>query len=264
MKIYLDLLIIQDTIITSMILFLLSRLLKIKISLVKIFVVALISSILSTCILVFAPKLYDNFFIKLVLSYFIVMFLNSKRERNSKVFLFWIITFLFGGIGFASEKNLFLMILLMLLSIFFILKFKKRQNTKLLLETSTCFIEFEFNNKLYKLKALLDTGHDVTTLYDEDIIFVKEDLFNYEGGDNKHRRVVSYQTVSGKQKEIGIKVFNITVNYNNKKICNNAVIVRTPNILNSYDAIIGYRLIEGGWTNGDFNFNEAESKKTFY
>ena len=86
-------------------------------------------------------------------------------------------------------------------------------------------------------------------------------LLNIDGGDIKNKRIVSYKTVSGTEKKIGIKVYNINIIYGERKTSNNAVIVSTPNILNQFDAIVGLNLIEGGLMNGNITFNETEGKK---
>ena len=262
MKIYIDLLIIQDTAITYLILFLLCKLLNFKIGYFRLFVISILNSILSVCLLVFAPKLLDNLLIKFIFSIMIVKFIKVEDILIHKIFLLFTITFLFGGIGLLAGDNLIVMFGLILFSIFIIVQEKQRQQKQLLIESTSCLIDINYKNHIYHLKALIDTGNNVTTLFGENVIFVKENLFDIEGGDDKHKRIVSYQTVSGKQKSIGIKVFNINVSYGSKNVCNNAVIVRTPNILNNFDAIIGYHLIEGGWTNGNTVFNQAKGKET--
>ena len=75
---------------------------------------------------------------------------------------------------------------------------------------------------------------------------------------------MSYQTVSGTDTKIGVKINNIKITYGQKIIYNNAVIVSTPNILNQFEAIVGFSLIEGGLFYGNINFNETKSKKVVY
>ena len=152
---------------------------------------------------------------------------------------------------------------MIVLSCIYILKHKYDVKHKLLLNSAICFIKFKYDNKVYKFKSLMDTGNNVSTFLGEDVIFVREELFKPKGGDI-NSRIVSYQTVSGWQKKKGTKICNIDIIYGEKRICNNAVIVSTPNILNDYDAIVGYHLIEGGWNNRNNDFAEAKSKKIIY
>ncbi len=266
MKIYIDLLIFQDTFINFLILFLLTKILNIRVKTLRIIIVSFLSSIFSALILILYPFLFDNLFVKIILSLLMVKFtLNVKLKELliPKTILMWCISFLFGGIGLISNGNLIVFFLLIILSCICILKYKTENKHKLLLDSAICFIEFEYDNKVYKFKSLMDTGNNVSTFLGEDVIFVRDKLFKCKGGD-KNSRVVSYQTVSGKQKKKGTKIYNIKISYGEKRICNNAVIVSTPNILNDYDAIVGYHLIEGGWANGNNDFTETKSQKIIY
>ena len=266
MKIYLDLLLIQNTFIMFLILFIFNKVLNLKNSIVRILTVSLLTSIFSIVILISLPKLYDNLFIKLIISFFIINFgmkVKLKNEVLLKIIILWIIAILFGGIGILSDGNIAYSVVLFVLFGIIILKLDSKKKNKLFLEAATCFLEFEYGNHLYKLKALVDTGHSVKTIYDEDVIFVKNVLINIEGGDIKGKRNVSYKTVSGISQKKGVKVYNINISYGNRKIKNNAVIVSTPNISDNFDAIVSLSLVEGGCSYGNIDFNEGESKKIF-
>lgn len=264
MKIYLDLLFIQDFLMNSLIIFLTSKLLNKKIKIVRILTISSLLSLFSIILLVFLPALHDNIFIKMIISFLIIKYgfkIKIDDKILPKIITFWLITILFGGIGIFANRNIFKMIILLIIATVFTIKFNSNKKEQLLLEAATCLIEFEYDKNKYSLKALVDTGNNVKTIYDEDVIFVKDTLVNIKGGDNKLKRIVSYQTISGTHRKEGIKIHNINISYGNRKMYNNAVIVSTPNISNCFDAIVSLTFIEGGYTDGNIDFNEAKSQK---
>jgi len=265
MRVYVDLLLIQDTIIMSILLLLLSKIIKIKIRMVRVLIISTLSSIISIFLLVYLPTLYDNLLIKFIISFFIVKLGFKLKETIStfqKVMLFWMITLLLGGIEIFAEGNSIQTLLIFGLMGISLASYLSKWKKQRLLESVTCFIEFDYDDRKYVLKALVDTGHDVKTVYGEDVIFIKENILK-KGGDNKER-IVSYKTISGMENKKGIKIDHIKVKYKEKNIDSNAVIVSTPNISKNYDAIVSLDLIEGGMTNGDSSSDERKGKKVVY
>lgn len=265
MKIYLDLLFIQDFIMMSILLLLISKIIEIKIKIDRVLTVSMVCSILSIMILVFLPTFYDNLFIKLVISFFIVKYGLNITDTISiiqKVILFWLISSFIGGSNIAFDGNVFYIIIISLIGTATIIAYKKKYKKQLFLESATCFIEFFYNENWYRFKALVDTGHDVKSIYGEDVIFIRAELIE-KGGERK-KRLVSYKTISGTENKYGIKINNIVISYRNINICKDAVIITTNNISQDFDAIIGYDLIEGGITYGNSIFNETKSKETIH
>lgn len=262
MKIYLDLLLIQDTIVIAAVLFATSKIIEIKISFIKILIISLISTIISIAILVFIPTLYDNLLIKFLISYFIVKFgfkANSNINLFQEIIIFWIVSFMVGGISIGLNGNIFLTIVFLIISILLIISYKQKNRKKLLLMSATCEIKFYYLSKMYIINALIDTGHDVKTMFNEDVIFIRADILKNEGGGI--RRLVSYKTIAGMESKPGIKINNICITYNNKEIFTNAVFVRSNNILQDFDAIVGFDLIQGGILDGNTYDYETKSKE---
>lgn len=110
-----------------------------------------------------------------------------------------------------------------------------------------CDIEFEFKNKKYNLKALIDTGNNVKTIFGEEVIFISEKAFLVDGGERK----VRYKTVSGVEEKDGVKIKNIKYNYAGIDKINDAILVSTKNISNEFDAILSFNFIKGGIENGN-------------
>ena len=170
---------------------------------------------------------------------------------------------LLGGVGILTNGNMMHSVLLFLIFGIAILKIDLKKRSNFFLEAATCFLEFEYEGVWYKLKALVDTGHFVKTMYDEDVIFIKHSLVDIEGGDGKRKRKVSYKTVSGISQSVGVKICNIDISYGNRKIKNNAVIVSTPNVSDNFDAIVSLSFVEGGCTYGNIDFDEGKSEEVF-
>ncbi|MBQ9313811.1 MAG: sigma-E processing peptidase SpoIIGA [Clostridia bacterium] len=249
----------------STILYAMSKIIGVKLKIVRIITIAFLSSMISIAILVLLPTMYDNLFIKFLISILIVEYgfrLEDTVTIMQRTILFWTIIFLMGGLNIFAERNVIEMIIIFGTIVISIISSRKRIKKKIFLESATCYLEFVYEGKNYKLKTLVDTGHDVKSVYGEDVIFVRKNLLD-EGGDVP-KRLVSYKTISGIEKKMGIKVKNINITYGTKKIYSNAVIVTTPNISQGFDAIIGYDLVEGGMLDGNINVDETKSKKTIY
>lgn len=89
---------------------------------------------------------------------------------------------------------------------------------------------------------------------------MKDSLWE-EGGDLP-KRLVRYHTVAGWKEKTGSKVKQVHLQYGEKQIVTNAVIVATPYIAQEYDAIVGWNLVEGGMQDGNYCVNETKSEKT--
>ena len=209
MKIYLDLLLIQNIFLMFLILSLFNKVLNLKIKIVRILIVSVIVNIIFVTILLINIDLYNNMFINFIFSILVIKFgmkVKMKNEILLKASVLWIITILMGGINIFSNGNIVHTLLLFLAISMVIIKLESRKKNKLYLESATCFIEFEYEECTYKLKTLVDTGHSVKTLYDEDVIFVKDNLLKIKGGDKWKNRKVSYKTVSGITQSYVIKI----------------------------------------------------------
>ena len=135
---------------------------------------------------------------------------------------------------------------------------------KMLIEATSCIIKFNYNHKIYELKALVDTGNKVKTIFGEHVIFVKEGILNVSGGDFLRKRTVKYKTISGTSTNIGVKINNINISYIDKMVNKDAVVITTNNISDEYEAIISFDLLEGGYKNGNYAYDKAKSKEPVF
>lgn len=267
MKIYLDILFIQNTIILFCILFIFCKLINIKVSLLRLISICCLQSLFNILILILLPKLYLDFYFQTLEIFLIMKF--GLRQKFSLNFIFqilalWIAVICFGGIAIKNNGNLGVGVFVFLLVGGIALLIKNKEKNKLLLESTTCNIEFNYNNVLYKMRAFIDTGNKVKTLFGEHVIFVREELLNIDGGDFFRRRTVKYRTISGTSTNIGVKVNNINISYGDKKINKDATIITTNNISDDFEAIIGFDLLEGGYKNGNYAYDKTKSEKTFF
>lgn len=262
MKIYIDLLLLQNIFVTFLILLISDKVLNLNIKIVRMLIVSIVVSVLTIVFMIFFPKLSESFALKVLMLFFMIRFgLNVKENILEKCLALFMVTLIFGGIG-ALAKGKFVDMLFCFSGVtILIFKMVKRKKDVLLLSSATCYITFEYNLKKYRLRALVDTGNRVKTYLNEDVIFIKSNLLKMDGGEYKRARNVSYQTVAGRCNNKGIRVNNIFVKYGDKKIRNNAVIVSTPNISKDFDAIVSLNFVEGGWQDGNINFDETKSKK---
>ena len=67
MKIYIDLLLFQNTFVTFLILMISYKILNIKIRIVRGLIISFISSLISVVVMIFLPNLFDSFCFSLVL-----------------------------------------------------------------------------------------------------------------------------------------------------------------------------------------------------
>ena len=99
MKIYIDLLFIQDSIMMINILYIVSRLTKTYVSLKRIITISVLSTIVSILLLIYIPQLYSSLIAKIVFSSFIIKFLFRDNKIVSvfqKTMLFLTVCMLFG------------------------------------------------------------------------------------------------------------------------------------------------------------------------
>lgn len=262
MKIYIDLLLFQNTFVTFLILIISYKILNIKIRIVRGLIISFISSLISVVVMIFLPNLFDSFCFKIFILFLMVRFgIIMKENFLRRCAIFFIVTLIFGGIGALVNANFLDMMFCFIFATFVIFKLIKIKKEVLILDVATCYITFEYGFKKYRFKALVDTGNRVKTFLDEDVIFVKNNLINIDGGEYGRVRNVSYQTVAGKCSNKGIRVNNIFIEYGSKKMKNDAVIVSTPNISKNFDAIVSLNFVEGGWQDGNLSFDETKSKK---
>ncbi len=233
------------------------KILNIKIRIVRGLIISFISSLISVVVMIFLPNLFESFCLRIFMLFLMVRFgIDVKENFLRRCATFFIVTLIFG-----VKAKFWDMMFCFIFATFVIFKLIKIKKEVLILDAATCYIAFEYRFKKYRFKALVDTGNRVKTFLDEDVIFVKNNLINIDGGEYGRVRNVSYQTVAGECSSKGIRVNNIFIEYGSKKMRNDAVIVSTPNISKNFDAIVSLNFVEGGWQDGNLSFDETKSKK---
>lgn len=180
MKIYLDIILIENLFMNYIILFATGIVMKKKINHIKLIASSLIGSIYAIIIYLQISNIASNIIMKIILS--VVMIWIAFSSENYKILLkdllmFYLISFVFGGCSFAliyfiSPKNVTIKngvlvglypikVTLIAGAIAFIIiqiAFKITKN-KLSAQDMMCNIEIYFENKKIKLKALIDSGN---------------------------------------------------------------------------------------------------------
>ena len=267
MKIYLDMLFIQNTIIYFFILYIFCRFMNIRISILRISVICCLQSLVNILILVFFPRLYINFGFQMLELLGITKF--GLKQRLSANFILqlltlWIMVICFGGIAIKNNGNLTITLIIFFIISGIIFFTKGKQKRKMLIEATSCIIKFNYNEKDYEMNALVDTGNKVKTIFGESVIFVKEEKLNVAGGDFVRKRTVKYKTLSGTSTNIGVKINNINISYIDKMLNKDAVVITTNNISDEYEAIISFDLLEGGYKNGNYAYDKAKGEKPVF
>ena len=165
-----------------------------------------------------------------------------------------------GTNSFASGNIIIVIIFFTIFIIVFII-WKNSYKKQLLLDNLICYLTFIISGKQYCCTALLDTGHSVRSVFNEPVIFLKK-KFDLREGDYE-RQLVRFKTVSGIEEMYGTKIQNVEIIYQESKIKCDVVVVNSSFIDDSYDAIVGYDLIEGGMKCGNNNDDKAKSQKAF-
>ena len=103
MKIYLDIVLLENFIMNYIIIFSTAIISRSKISNLKFFVASIFASLYSVINYIYNIRTFQNFFIKIIVSVIIVLiaFENYKIKMFlKKLILFYLVSFTFGGIAF--------------------------------------------------------------------------------------------------------------------------------------------------------------------
>ena len=179
-KIYIDIIFLENLIMNSIILYATSIILKIKPKVTRIIISSIIGSIYAIITYLTKFAIYTTIIVKCILA--IVMVYVAFNPSNIKsmikqVFLFYLTSFIFGGVAlyliyFIKPQDIFIknvifvgdyvlkVILLGAIIAFAIIKiFIKIIKNKLNARDIYCNIKIKINNKLIETKAMLDTGN---------------------------------------------------------------------------------------------------------
>lgn len=180
MTIYIDIVLAENIIMNCIILFATAMVLKLKVKYTRILFASILGAIYSVISYVGILKLYSSIFLKIFLSILIVHIAfnppNLKRMWKDLV-IFYLISFVFGGVAFAliyiikpqeilMKNGLFLgtyplktILLGAIISFLVILLAFKIVKGKFRKKDMFCDIEIKINNKSVKTTAMIDTGN---------------------------------------------------------------------------------------------------------
>lgn len=266
MIMYIDILFIKETIINYMIIYLTSKISSQKTTIKKLFISSIVASIFTILTLVFSIEVTNIY--KLVCATIIVNIVfrfNSIYSYMSTVVILYVVTFLVGGVFLyakMNELNIFNFILLICFLILILIKEYKKKYQMQSYMAETQMFDIDQN-----LKTLIDTGHSLTTCYDEPVIVLSH-RWNEKIKDiekiSKDDRTVCYKTIQDESVIVkGVKIPNVKVIYKKEKYTNEAVIIISDVDFNGYDAIIGLNFFEHAIKSDVTKENKRKKEKKY-
>ncbi|MBQ8299255.1 MAG: sigma-E processing peptidase SpoIIGA [Clostridia bacterium] len=242
-----DILFLKETIINFIILYLTSKLSLQSTTLKRMFMASIIASIFTISALFFSIEITNVF--KLICATVIVTIafkFNSIYSYMSVIVMFYIVTFLVGGIFLYANMNDISNYAFTFLISFLLLLVIKEYKKKYQIQSYIAELEIFEGNKF--LKALIDTGHSLTTCYDEPVIVLSnkcKEQMKYIERKNEKDRTVCYKTIQQESVIVkGKKYENIKIRYKKEEYKNEAVIIFSDVSFDGYDAIIGLNFFE--------------------
>ena len=180
MTIYIDIVLFENIIMNYIILFATAIVLKLKIKYIRIFIASLLGAIYSVIAYIGILKLYSSIIMKILLSILIVYIAfnpQSLKKMWKNLIIFYLTSFVFGGVAFAliyvikpqdilMRNGLFLgtyplktVLLGAVISFAVILVAFKIAKGKFSKKDMFCNLEIKLNNKIVKTTAMIDTGN---------------------------------------------------------------------------------------------------------
>ena len=201
MTIYIDIVLIENVIMNYIILFATAIVLKIKINHIRIFIASLLGAIYSVITYMGILKLYSSIVMKILLSILIVYIAfnpQSLKKMWKNLLIFYLTSFVFGGVAFAliyilkpqdilMKNGLFLgtyplktVLLGAIISFLVILVAFKIIKDKFSKKDLFCDLEIKINNKIVKTTAMIDTGNCLKDPITNNPVVVIEHTLLYE------------------------------------------------------------------------------------
>ena len=201
MTIYIDIVLVENKIMNYIILFAKKKKKKIKIKHIRIFIASLLGAIYSVITYMGILKLYSSIVMKILLSILIVYIAfnpQSLKKMWKNLLIFYLTSFVFGGVAFALiyilkpqdilMKNGFFLgtyplktvLLGAIISFLVILVAFKILKDKFLKKDLFCDLEIKINNKIVKTTAMIDTGNCLKDPITNNPVVVIEHTLLYE------------------------------------------------------------------------------------
>ena len=180
MTIYIDIVLVENIIMNFIILFATAMVLKIKIKYIRLFSASLLGAVYSVVAYIGILELYTSIIMKILLSILIVYIAfnpQSLKKMWKNLVIFYLTSFVFGGVAFAliyvvrpqdilMKNGLFLgtyplktVLLGAIISLLVILVAFKIVKGKFSKKDMFCDLEIKINNTIVKTTAMIDTGN---------------------------------------------------------------------------------------------------------
>lgn len=180
MTIYIDIVLIENLIMNSIILYATSIGLKEKVKFIRIFFASLIGAVYSLISYISNIKIYSSIIMKIILSFIIVYIAYNPqtiKKMWKEILFFYLISFVFGGAAFAfiyilkpqeilMKNGLFLgtyplktIILAAIIAFIVIVLGFKLVRTKMTKKDMFCKVTIHLDNKEIETNAMIDTGN---------------------------------------------------------------------------------------------------------
>ncbi len=180
MTIYIDIVLLENIIMNYIIIYATAIILKKNKRHIRFFIASFIGAIYSILAYISILKIYSNIFLKIILSIIIVYIaLNPQNIKKmwKALAIFYLVSFVFGGVAFAMiymvkpqnvlmRNGLFLgtyplktIILGAIISFVLIVVVFKIIKTQISKKSMYCDIEIKLNEKIINTKAMIDTGN---------------------------------------------------------------------------------------------------------
>lgn len=271
MTIYIDELFFNNLFITYFVLIAVKKILNKTCSYWRLFFSSIISTILSIILILYDEN--DNVVLKI--SVLLITAYIAFMPRNLKILIpemltILIVTLILGGICSSTINKATELLLLLVISYIGIKEYNEYYKKKKWRTRNTYIIKINIENKNIELKAFLDTGNMLQEMFSsESVIIIYEGAIagkvssniietikngKFEGIDFnilKNIRPITYSVVNEREKMMyGLKIKNIEIYVENRKIVRNAVITVANHKFDGADALIGINLLEGGYESG--------------
>lgn len=180
MTIYIDIVLLENIIMNYIIIYATAIILKKNKRHIRFFIASFIGAIYSILAYISILKIYSNIFLKIILS-IIIVYIAFNPQNIKKMWkalaIFYLVSFVFGGVAFAMiymvkpqdvlmRNGLFLgtyplktIILGAIISFVLIVVVFKIIKTQILKKSMYCDIEIKLNEKIINTKAMIDTGN---------------------------------------------------------------------------------------------------------
>lgn len=282
MTIYIDELFFNNLFITYFVLIAVKKILNKTCSCWRLFFSSIISTILSIILILYDEN--NNIVLKisvLLITAYIAFIPKNLKTLIPEMITILIVTLILGGICSSTINKATELLLLLVISLIGIKEYNEYYKKKKWRTRNTYTLKINIANREIELKAFLDTGNMLQEMFSsESVIIIYEGAIegkvpkniidvlrdgNFEGIDFnvlKNIRPITYSVINEREKNMyGLKIKNIEIYVENRKIVRNAVITIANHKFNEADALIGINLLEGGYESGYFDNAKAENNE---